>query len=113
GGLVPYDAVWRTGANNATEITFKKDVTVAGKMVKAGTYSLFTIPTAKDWSLILNSELKQWGAYGYDKVKDKNVLEVKVPSMTTDTETEMFTIAATDKGFDILWDKTKVSVPVK
>lgn len=113
GGLVPYDAVWRTGANNATEITFKKDVTVAGKMVKAGTYSLFTIPTAKDWSLILNSELKQWGAYGYDKVKDKNVLEVKVPSMTTDIETEMFTIAATDKGFDILWDKTKVSVPVK
>jgi hypothetical protein len=113
GGLVPYDAVWRTGANNATEITLKKDVTIAGKSVKAGTYTLFTIPTAKDWTLILNSELKQWGAYGYDKIKDKNVLEVKVPSMTTDTETEMFTITATDKGFDILWDKTKVSVPVK
>lgn len=113
GGLVPFDAVWRTGANNATQITFKKDVTVAGKAVKAGTYSLFTIPTAKDWTIIINSELGQWGAYGYDKIKDKNVAEVKVASMTTDTETEQFTISATTAGFDMVWDKTKVSVPVK
>lgn len=112
GGLVPFNAVWRTGANEATEITFKKDVDFAGKMVKAGTYTLFTIPTATDWTIILNSELKQWGAYGYDKVKDKNVAEVKVASSMVNDVQEVFTIKATPKGFDILWDKTKVSVPV-
>ncbi|MEP7268948.1 MAG: DUF2911 domain-containing protein [Saprospiraceae bacterium] len=113
GGLVPYDAVWRTGANEATEVTFKKDVKVGGKSVKAGTYTLFTIPTASDWTIILNSELKQWGAFGYDKVKDKNVAEVKVPSMKANDEAELFTISTTDGGFDMMWDKTKVSVPVK
>lgn len=112
GGLVPYNAVWRTGANEATEITFKKDVDFGGKMVKAGTYTLFTIPTATEWTVILNPELKQWGAYGYDKIKDKNVAEIKVtPSMTNDLQ-EVFTIKANPKGFDIIWDKTKVSVPV-
>lgn len=112
GGLVPYNAVWRTGANEATEITFKKDVDFAGKMVKAGTYTLFTIPTATDWTIILNSELKQWGAYGYDKVKDKNVAEVKATASMMNEPMELFTIKATPKGFDIMWDKTKVSVPV-
>jgi hypothetical protein len=113
GALVPYNAVWRTGANKATEVTFKKDVMVGGKSVKAGTYSLFTIPTEKEWTIILNSELGQWGAYGYDKVKDKNVAEVKVASMMADKPTELFTIQATASGIDIMWDKTKVSVPVK
>ncbi len=113
GALVPYNAVWRTGANEATEITFKKDVDVAGKMVKAGTYTLFTIPTEKEWTIIFNSELKQWGAYGYDKIKSKNVAEVKVPATMTSEVQESLTITATAKGFDIIWDKTKVSVPVK
>jgi len=112
GGLVPFNAVWRTGANEATEITFKKDVDFAGKMVKAGTYTLFSIPTATEWTLILNSELKQWGSYGYDKIKDKNVAEVKVSSSMVNDVQEVFTIKANPKGFDILWDKTKVSVPV-
>ncbi len=53
-------------------------VAFAGKPVKAGTYSFFTIPTEKEWTVILNSELKQWGAFGYDKVKDKNVPEATV-----------------------------------
>lgn len=113
GGLVPFDAVWRTGANEATEITFKKDVDFAGTAVKAGTYSLFTIPTKSEWTIILNSELKQWGAYGYDKVKDKDVAHVKVSSAMIASEQELFTINATNKGFDIIWDKTSVSVPVK
>ncbi len=113
GGLVPFGQVWRTGANEATEITFKKDVMVGGKSVKAGTYSLFTIPAEKEWSIILNSELKQWGSYGYDKIKDKNVVEVKANSMALTDLQELFTINATAAGFDIIWDKTKVSVPVK
>src|SRR5690606_15950790 len=73
GGLVPYGKVWRTGANEATEITFKKDVTFAGVAVKAGTYSLFTIPEKGEWTIILNPELKQWGSYGYDKIKAKDL----------------------------------------
>lgn len=113
GSLVPFGAVWRTGANEATEITFKKDVNVAGKAVKTGTYALFTIPGEKEWTVILNAELKQWGAYGYDKVKDKNVAEVKINSSALTEVQELFTINATEIGIDIIWDKTKVSVPIK
>ena len=113
GGLVPFGEVWRTGANEATEITFKKDVTVGDKSVKAGTYSLFTIPTASEWTFILNSELKQWGAYGYDKAKAKDVLKIKVTPSAIDPAQELLAINATEKGIDILWDKTKVSVPIK
>ena len=80
---------------------------------RSGTYSLFTIPTKGEWTIILNSELKQWGAYGYDKVKDKDVAHVKVSSAMIASEQELFTINATNKGFDIIWDKTSVSVPVK
>jgi hypothetical protein len=65
GDLVPYGEVWRTGANEATEITFSSDVVISGKTIKAGTYTLFTIPQKNTWTIILNSELKQWGSYGY------------------------------------------------
>lgn len=71
GGLEQYGKVWRTGANAATEITFKKDVNFGGKPVKAGTYTLFSIPEEKEWTVILNSELKQFGAFGYEKSKTK------------------------------------------
>jgi hypothetical protein len=114
GDLVPYGKVWRAGANEATEITFAKDATFGGKPVKKGTYSLFTIPTESEWTFILNSELKQWGAYGYDKVKDKDVLQVKVPSKKIDNEVEKMTFRFDDQNNLILeWDKTQVSVPVK
>jgi hypothetical protein len=114
GELVPYGKVWRAGANEATEITFAKDATFGGKPVKAGTYSLFTIPTESDWTFILNSVLKQWGAYGYDKVKDKDVLQVKVPSKKTGSEVEKLTFRFDDQNNLILeWDKTSVAVPIK
>lgn len=61
GGIIPYDKVWRTGANEATEITFYKDVVFGGQAVKAGTYSLFTIPGKKEWTFILNKDLDIWG----------------------------------------------------
>jgi len=70
GGLVPYGAVWRTGANEATTITFTGDVLVEGTAVAAGTYSLFTIPGERMWTIILNAENNQWGAYNYDEGKD-------------------------------------------
>ena len=81
GALVPYGKVWRTGANEATEITFFKDGTFGGKPVKAGRYSLFTIPNEKTWTVILSSALDVWGAYTYDEKQD--VLRIEVPVRQT------------------------------
>lgn len=113
GKLVPYGQVWRTGANAATEVTFKKDVTFGGAKVKAGTYTLFTIPNQGEWTVILNSQLKQWGSYEYDKVKDKNVAEVSVKSMATDSVWEKLVITAEDTQITIGWDNTMVHIPLK
>jgi hypothetical protein len=114
GGLESYGKVWRTGANEATEITFAKDGTFGGKPVKAGTYTLFTIPGEKEWSVILNSELKQWGAYKYDQIKDKNVLQVKVPAQTiSGPAVEKLTITLPANKFVLEWDQTRVEVPMK
>ena len=113
GGLEKFGTVWRTGANEATEITFKKDGKFGGKPVKAGTYSLFSKLGEKDWTIILNSELKQWGAYGYEKVKDKNVVEVSVPVKTLKDVVEKLTITTNDKILTISWDTTSVVVPME
>ena len=112
GDLEKYGKVWRTGADSATHITFAKDAKVAGQPVKAGTYSLFTIPEEKEWTIILNSERKQWGAYSYEKHKDKDVLRVKVPSKKLDKVIEQHTIRFTDAGMIIEWDQTQVEVPI-
>ncbi len=113
GGLEKFGTVWRTGANGATEITFKKDGKFGGKAVKAGTYSLFSKLGEKEWTIILNSELKQWGAYGYDKIKDKNVAEVTVPVKTLKDVVEKLTITTDDKTLTISWDTTSVAVPME
>jgi hypothetical protein len=68
--LAPNDKVWRTGANEAAEITFYKDVTFGDKEVKAGTYTLFTIPTEGDWTIILSKQKNVWGSYFYDMKED-------------------------------------------
>jgi len=98
GGLVPYDTVWRTGANEATTITFSDDVTVDGQKLTKGTYALFTIPGRDTWKVIFNKQGEQWGAFAYDKTQDAATLTVKpetadfrewmgfeVPELTTDT----------------------------
>ncbi len=77
GKLVPYDTVWRAGANEATTISFSTDVTVDGKRLAAGSYSFFILPTKGDWTFIFNGEPKQWGAYNYNKDKDVLRLTVK------------------------------------
>ena len=112
GSLEKYGKVWRTGANEATEVTFKKDVMFGGKMVKAGTYTLFTVPGEKEWSVILNSTLGEWGAFGYDKIKDKNVVEIKVPVSMNKTPIEKMTITPANNSIAIAWDNMTVSVPV-
>lgn len=111
--LEKYGKIWRIGADSATTITFKKNGTFAGKPVKAGTYNFFVIPTEKDWTIILNSELKQWGAYSYEKIKEKDVLNVTVPAKTFPTSEEKLTFVVKDKSIDFQWDKSGFSVPVK
>jgi hypothetical protein len=113
GELVPYGKVWRLGANEATEITFAKDGSFGGKPVKAGTYTLFTIPEADSWTFILNSTLKQWGAYDYEKIKGTNVLEVKAKATKIAAPVEKLTITVPADKVVVEWDQTKVEVPAK
>ena len=113
GELVPYGQVWRAGANEATEITFAKDATFGGKPIKAGTYSLFVSPTEKEWTIILNPTLKQWGSYKYEEIKDKDALKVNVPVKSVAQPVEKLTYRFADNNALIIeWDKTQVSVPV-
>jgi hypothetical protein len=112
GQLVPYGEIWRTGANEATTIEFKQDGSFGGKPVKKGKYTLFTIPGVKEWTVILNSELEQWGAYEYDKHKAKNVAEVKVTTYTLDKSQEKLQINPKKDALVIEWDQTGVSIPV-
>lgn len=113
GGLEAFGKVWRAGADEATEITFAKDGSLGGQPVKAGTYTLFVIPEKTEWTIILNSQLKQWGAYDYDKNKDKDVLKVKAPVKTLGSPVEQFTIRFNAGNMIFAWDKTEVAVAVK
>jgi hypothetical protein len=70
GALVPYDKVWRTGANDATTITFSDDVTINDKPLPKGSYSLHTIPGKDEWTIIFNKTAKQWGSFEYDQAQD-------------------------------------------
>lgn len=114
GSLLPYGQVWRTGANEATLITFSKDVLLAGKPLKAGEYTLWTIPNPNEWTIIINAETGQWGT-SYDESKD--VLRVNVPSATKPEAIESFKIDFTPQsgGADMIlrWDMTEVAVPVR
>ena len=115
GDLVPYGKVWRTGANESNEITFFKDAVVGGKKVPAGSYSLFTIPNKDSWTIILNKEVNEWGAYSYDESKD--LVRFDVPTQKTDKTIEALAIQFADKdgkpNMMIAWDDTMVSVPIE
>ena len=112
GGLEPYGKVYRCGADSATTITFDKDASFGGKPVKAGTYTLFVIPNEQNWTIILNSQLGQWGAFDYDKYKDKDVLQVDVPVKKLPQPVEQLTISLPPSAMTIEWDDVQVSVPV-
>ena len=112
--LAPSGQVWRTGANEAAEITFYQDVNFGGKDVKAGSYSLFTIPGEEEWTVILNKNLNQWGSYFYDESGD--VARIKVPNGSDSSSLEEFSIAfkEVENGTHMVmgWDKTRVAVPI-
>lgn len=112
GALIPYGKTYRCGADEPTMITFAKDVSFAGKPVKAGTYALFAVPTANSWTVILNTDLKQWGTE-HDKNADKDILKVDVPVKPLATPMEQFTMTANDMNITMAWDKVKVAIPVK
>lgn len=112
GELVPFDQVWRTGANNATTITFSATTMVEGKEIAAGTYALFTIPGKKTWKVILNTEAKQWGAYDYDAKKD--VLNVQVTPIMVDQSMEQMNFSFNDENSLVFaWEKLRFNLKMK
>ncbi len=113
GGLVPLNEVWRAGANAATKITFSKDVIVGDTAVPAGAYGFYAIPTAKDWTLILNKELTN--TQGYKKETDVVRVTVK-PAAIPARERLAYVISNFTEdvaSIDLEWEKVKVSLPVK
>ncbi len=113
GELVPFGAVWRTGANAATKITFSTDVKFGEQNVPAGEYALVTIPNASEWTVILNKSTQDWGTYAYDEKND--VTRVKVKPVTLSEPVETFTIGLNNitgnsAVLALAWDKTLVPV---
>ncbi len=116
GNLVPFDEVWRTGANEATEITFTSNVVISDHPVEAGTYSVYTIPDENYWTFILNKDLGMWGSFSYNA--DHDVLRIQAKTETMENSYEPFTIEFDQKGLPstnilLMWENTKVIIPVK
>ncbi len=114
GDVVPYNEVWRAGANENTTVTFSTDVTFAGKNVSAGTYGLHMIPSAKDWIIILNKDKDSWGSFFYDESRD--VARVNVtPTQVAHQDWLSYTFEepANDNVKMVLrWEKLRVAIPV-
>lgn len=115
GGLEAWGAVWRTGANAATKITFSSPIKFGGVSVPAGTYALFTIPGKEQWTVILNSDAGQWGAYKYSQAKD--VARVTVAPVKLAQPVETMTIEFDDIRDEsatlyVAWEKTRVPVSI-
>jgi hypothetical protein len=115
GNLVPYGQVWRLGANEATEMTLTRDMQVNGQVLRAGTYSLFSIPEKDKWTIIINSEPGLWGAYNHNPKLD--VMRFDVPVKTTNTIYEALQLKFDHKNelanLLINWDNVQVSIPFK
>jgi len=115
GGLVPYDQVWRAGANENTTISFSKDVLVDGKKVPAGTYGLHMIPTANDWTIILNKDYRAWGSFFYKEEND--FIRYKVKPVTAEfQEWLMYTfdeVTPNSVTASLSWEKLKVPIKIE
>lgn len=116
GNLVPYGQVWRTGANEATEITITRDILLNNTLLKAGTYSLFTIPEKDSWTIIINKDLGLWGSYNYNPRMDE--LRFTVPTHTIQGAVyEPFTILVDQRNnkaeLILLWDTVRVVIPIQ
>jgi hypothetical protein len=115
GDLVPYNKIWRTGANAATKIVFSDAVELGGKKIDAGTYVLYTVPGIDSWEVILNKGLTNWGSDGYKESDD--VIRFNVPPMKMKDNIETFTMEFSDIkpescSMDIKWERTSVAIPI-
>ncbi|MCH4824054.1 DUF2911 domain-containing protein [Gramella lutea] len=115
GKLIPYGEVWRTGANEATELTLYKKMKVADEVIDAGTYTLYTIPGETEWTVILNSKTNTWGAYEYSEKEDKVRITVPVRQAPNTIESLSMAFQESGDGADLLigWDESYVKVPFK
>src|SRR5689334_18219457 len=114
GGLVPYGKVWRTGANEATTLTTPVDLNIGGTKVPAGKYTLWTLPSAGTWKLIINKQTGQWGT-NYDPSQD--LARVDMQKKALSAPVEQFTMSFAKQGGDkaelnMDWENTRVSVPI-
>lgn len=114
GVLEPFDKVWRLGANENTEIYFTRSVTIGGKKVKKGVYSLFTIPKKDKWIIIVNKMTDKWGAFAYDSSKDLVRVEVPITKLKEPLEALSMTFTETESGANlcIAWDTVQVALPI-
>ncbi|WP_255578639.1 DUF2911 domain-containing protein [Chitinophaga sp. sic0106] len=115
GNLEEYGKIWRLGANEATEIEFFRPVVIAGKSVPKGRYTMYAIPTEKNWTIIFNKETDIWGAFKYDPAKD--VVRTTLPVLQLNTPIDAFTMAfeKADAGATLIiaWDRVSVNIPIK
>lgn len=113
GELVSYDEVWRTGANEATLISFDKDVRFNNNLVPAGNYALFTIPRENEWTVILNSVADQWGAFNYNA--EKNIVSFEITPRFVEEHTEQLSFSFEEidqKQLLVLkWEKLLLEIP--
>jgi hypothetical protein len=109
GELVPWNEVWRTGADEATAIALGEDVLVEGRPLPAGVYALFTIPTEGAWTVIFNRQAEQWGAYRYDEAQD--ALRVEVTPIAHPA-TERLDVALESDGLHVRWAELEVPVHI-
>jgi hypothetical protein len=115
GELVPYNKAWRAGANEATTFTTDKDIVVEGKTLKAGKYSLFAIPSEKDWQIIFNSQTGQWGTtrQGANYDPANTVLTVTVTPKKSAKMNESLQYVVNAKGVSLLWENLEVPIAIK
>jgi hypothetical protein len=116
GDLVPYDKAWRAGANTATSFETDKAISVEGKSLPAGKYSLFVVPGEKEWQAIFNSQTGQWGIKrtgeaNFDSTKNVVIIAVKPKASTTMNERLLYEV--TPKGFVFKWENLEVPVAIK
>jgi hypothetical protein len=116
GGLLPFGEVWRTGANTATKVTFSTPVKISGTELPAGSYALYSIPDAREWTVIFNKVTGEWGAYSYKQENDALRVKAKPVALTVPVET--FTIDINDvrtesATLNLEWEKTRVPVKLE
>jgi len=114
GALVPFGAVWRTGANEATHFRTDRDITIGTIRVPRGTYTLWTIPEPDGWTLIVNRQTFQWGT-DYNKMQDVGRTKMKVATLREPVEQFTIAITPTRSGSGMLimsWDTTQASIPI-